>query len=130
MNAFDAPARLFKVLGNPARLAILDVLRDGEQCVCHIEAMLGYRQAYISQHLMLLREAGLVADRRDGLNIFYRVADPGLLRLIDGALPGARRKSTGRAGVNRPACDCPKCQPAVIASSSLDASDGRRRGPG
>ncbi len=115
MDVFDAPARLFKLLGNPARLAILGVLRDGEQCVCHIEAMLGYRQAYISQHLMLLREAGLVADRRDGLNIFYRVDDPDLFRVIDAALPDARHTSISRARVRRPACDCPKCQPAAKA---------------
>lgn len=121
MDVFDAPARLFKVLGNPARLAILDVLRDGEQCVCHIEAVLGLRQAYISQHLMLLREAGLVADRRDGLNIFYRVDDPGLFRVIDAALPDARRKSDGRARARRPACDCPKCQPAAVSPILVEA---------
>ncbi len=109
MDVFDSPARLFKVLGHPARLAILDVLRGGEQCVCHLEATLGYRQAYISQHLMLLREAGLVKDRRDGLNIFYQVVDPDLLRVIDAALPAS--PAQGKAPV--PHCDCPKCQPAA-----------------
>ena len=45
----DEPARLFKILMHPGRLSILDMLRDGEHCVCHMEAHLGYRQSYISQ---------------------------------------------------------------------------------
>lgn len=111
MEIFDRPARLFKLLGHPARLAILDVLRGGEQCVCHLEAALGYRQAYISQHLMILRESGLVKDRRDGLNIFYQVIDPDLLRVIDAALPVS--PSQGKAPAAH--CDCPKCQPVAEA---------------
>ncbi len=73
MDAYQTQAQFFKILTHPTRLAILDVLRDGEQCVCHLEAVLALRQAYISQHLMVLRESGLVADRRDGWNIYYRV---------------------------------------------------------
>lgn len=49
--------RLFQALMHPARLEILDILCGGEQCVCHMEAHLGCRQAYISQHPMVLREA-------------------------------------------------------------------------
>jgi len=66
MDDFGQSAGLFKTLMHPARLEILEILRDGEHCVCHIEAVLGYRQAYISQQLSVLREAGLVQDRRDG----------------------------------------------------------------
>jgi DNA-binding transcriptional ArsR family regulator len=49
MSGFDESAKLFKTLMHPARLEILEILREGEHCVCHIEAALGYRQAYISQ---------------------------------------------------------------------------------
>ena len=77
---FEAQAQLLKVLTHPARLAILNILRDGEHCVCHMEAYLGYRQAYISQQLAVLREAGLIQDRRDGWNIFYRVRPAGDLQ--------------------------------------------------
>ena len=62
----DLRVQIFKVLTHPARLAILEILRDGEHCVCHMEAHLGFRQAYISQQLSVLRDAGLVQDRRDG----------------------------------------------------------------
>ena len=111
----QAQARLFKVLMHPARLAILDILRPGEACVCHMEAALGYRQAYISQHLMVLREAGLVQDRRDGLNVFYRATRPQIFAVMD----AARRAAGGSAAAGRasPArmrdCPCPHCQTAT-----------------
>ena len=47
-----------------------------------MEAHLGYRQAYISQQLMVLREAGLIQDRRDGWNVFYRVAEPRIFAVL------------------------------------------------
>jgi len=98
---------------HPTRLAILDLLREGEQCVCHMEAVIGQRQAHISQHLMLLRDAGLVSDRRDGWNIFYRVIKPEIYEVFDtmnafcsepaGNLLAAEIKAS------QAACPCPKC---------------------
>ena len=113
-GTLERPSDLFKVLGHPGRLAILDILRSGEQCVCHIEANLGYRQAYISQQLSVLREAGLIQDQRDGLNIYYRVIRPEVFALIDVArtmvgMPFPRRSFDAP----RAACPCPKC--ATIA---------------
>ncbi|NMB55622.1 MAG: winged helix-turn-helix transcriptional regulator [Leptolinea sp.] len=55
---------LFKAIPNPARLAILEELRKGEHCVCHFEAILDTRQSYVSQHLAVLRDIGLISDRR------------------------------------------------------------------
>lgn len=112
MGAYETQAKLFKVLMHPARLAILDLLREGEECVCHMEAYLGYRQAYISQQLMVLREAGLVEDRRDGWNIFYRVIKPEIYEVIDAAL-----RVMGEEHIKPPlrlgehVCSCPKCCP-------------------
>ncbi len=70
MQDYEAQVKIYKALAHPTRLAILDLLRDGEHCVCHLEAFLGLRQAYISQQLLILREAGLVQDRRDGWYFF------------------------------------------------------------
>jgi ArsR family transcriptional regulator len=111
MTTFDPPAKLFKALMHPSRLMILETLRDGEQCVCHLEAMLGCRQAYISQHLMVLREAGLVEDRRDGARIFYRVVKPEVFDLVHQAnrLSGEKPIHIGQAKANN--CPCPKCNP-------------------
>jgi ArsR family transcriptional regulator len=103
-------AELFRALMHPARLAILEKLRDGEACVCHLEAHLGYRQAYLSQQLAILRTAGLLRDRRAGWNIYYEVAQPEVFTLLD--------LSLGLVGVTAndehaqkgsPDCPCPKC---------------------
>jgi DNA-binding transcriptional ArsR family regulator len=104
--------KIFKVLMHPTRLSILEILREGEQCVCHIEAVLGYRQAYISQHLMALREAGLVEDRRDGTRIFYRVIRPQVFKLIEHAnqLSGVKPMKIEAGKVSH--CPCPKCSPS------------------
>ena len=108
-QAFEAQAALFKLLTHPARLAILNILRDGEHCVCHMEAYLGYRQSYISQQLAVLREAGLIQDRRDGWNIYYRVVNPDIYAILD-----AVQKMTGQPAVKVPVtgigCPCPHCQ--------------------
>lgn len=115
MKIYKTQTQTFKMLTHPTRLAILDVLRDGEQCVCHMEAVFGLRQAHISQHLMVMRDAGLVADRRDGWNIFYRVARPEIYEVID-AMNTFSGKPAGSPFKERiPAkrnCPCPKCSPS------------------
>jgi ArsR family transcriptional regulator len=112
MPGTESTARLFKALMHPARLEILDI--------CHMEAALGFRQAYISQQLMVLREAGLVQDRRDGWNIFYRVVEPKVYDLVDtarrmsgDARPAARRKLTKSAR-----CPCPRCNAVAEAAAT------------
>ncbi len=120
MTGYDSQAKLFKALMHPARLAILDILREGEECVCHIECLLGYRQAYISQQLSVLRETGLVQDRRDGLNIFYSAATPEVYDLIDQASrltsPNStprRHRSPSQTVAGR--CPCPKCSQGMTS---------------
>ena len=73
---------LLQVISPEPRLEILLGIGEGEACVCHLEAMLSLRQAAISQHLMALREAGVVTDRREGRYVFYRLCDPALLGLV------------------------------------------------
>ena len=75
-------ADLFRVLSHPARLQILRLFAQEEVCVCQMEAVLGKRQAYISQQLSVLREAGLVEADKNGRNNFYRLTDPRLLDII------------------------------------------------
>lgn len=119
---YEDQTQIFKVLTHPVRLAILDILRDGEHCVCHMEAHLGYRQAYISQQLSVLREAGLVQDRRDGWNIFYRVADARVYALLDAVhtMTGKTPPSLSGEGVD---CPCPKCNPSAVSVTRLIQSD-------
>jgi len=108
MPSYETQTQFYKVLMHPTRLAILDVLRDGEQCVCHMEALFGLRQAHISQHLMVLRDAGVVADRRDGWNIFYHVIKPEIYPVID-AMNAFSGGSAEYAGATPKDCPCPKC---------------------
>lgn len=109
-------ARLFKLLSHPARLAILEILRHGEECVCHMEAALGFRQAYLSQQLSVLREAGIIQDRRDGWNIFYRVVEPDIYDVIDAACQTVSIDDFVRERVNPPDCSCPKCASPLKSS--------------
>lgn len=108
MEIYEQETKLYKSLMHPARLAVLDMLREGEACVCHMEATFGYRQAYISQQLMVLKEAGLVEVRRDGLNIYYRVIRPEIFGVLD-----SMRVVTGKrpmvAKPKRNVCTCPNC---------------------
>ncbi len=109
-DVYQEQAELCRALNHPVRLAILDVLRDGEQCVCHMEAILGLRQAYISQHLMVLREAGLVEDRRDGWNVFYRLGRREVYKVTDALSALVGRPARQIAHVHPAAdCPCPKC---------------------
>ena len=80
-RAGDA-ARLLRVMSNEHRLLILCRLGEGELSAGELLAETPLSQSALSQHLAVLREDGLVATRRAGLNIFYRVADPAALRII------------------------------------------------
>jgi ArsR family transcriptional regulator len=107
-QTLDLQVQVFKTLTHPARLAILEILRGGENCVCHMEAHLGYRQAYISQQLSVLRENGLIQDRRDGWNIFYSVTNPRIFEVLDAMY---LMTNAERPELNHPKspCCCPHC---------------------
>ena len=109
-------AEVFRLLGQPVRIQILLTIAREEACVCHIEAALGIRQAVISQHLMVLRDAGLVIANRDGRNIFYCLARPGLYKAICQVAAAAGIPADGLAQFSRrpvPDCPCPRCNPEM-----------------
>jgi DNA-binding transcriptional ArsR family regulator len=110
MNVYDTQSDFLKAISHPTRLAILDILREGEQCVCHLEAMLDSRQAYISQQLMVLKQAELVDSRRDGLNLYYRVVKPEVFAILDAlrSVTGIPLKPIQHKHANTD-CPCPKC---------------------
>ena len=74
-------ADLFRALGHPARIRILELLASGERTVQELCKATGTSQANASKHLALLLERGLVARRRDGAYVHYRIADPTLQQL-------------------------------------------------
>lgn len=131
MNGYRWMASRMKAMGHPVRLQILEVLEaEGESCVCHLEARLGQRQATISQHLARLRDAGLVADRRDGLNVYYSLTDESLASLLAEARRGMPRGVTIPKRAKAGDCPCPRCadlhELASPSSSGAAAQHGRR----
>ncbi len=115
-GAYKKQSQLFQALSHPVRLRILDILAQQEACVCHLTAILGQRQPYVSQQLAALRQAGLVADRREGTLIYYRLADDQIARLLDGSKALAQALH-GQSLAFPPVpdspldnCPCPRCQ--------------------
>ncbi len=110
-----------QVISPEPRLKILLAIGAGEACVCHLEAVLGYRQAYISQQLMALREAGLLSTRRDGKYIFYRLEKLEIMEMVELAA-----RMTGldvsvvaaRASLSLSSCDCPNCSTQVVTQAT------------
>ena len=66
-------SKIFKALGHPSRLLMVDALRDGEKCVCELQELVGDDISTISRHLSVLREAGVVSSDKRGTNIYYRL---------------------------------------------------------
>ena len=110
MNRYEDNASKLKVMGHPVRLQILDMLRLSETCVCHIERALDKRQAYISQQLMVLRDAGLVESRKEGLQVYYRLADVKLHDLLDLLLGTVQADKLEILN----GCTCPTCSTVWI----------------
>jgi len=107
-----------KILGAAFRIQILYSIGHGEACVCHLETVLEKRQAYISQHLMVMRDAGILETRRDGKYIYYRVADRSLFDILQSVariLNIPKDKVPEIAGLKKHSqCDCPRCLPDMI----------------
>jgi DNA-binding transcriptional ArsR family regulator len=84
-----ARAEIFKALGHPARLAMVQALGDGEQCVCDLQAVVGSDMSTVSKHLTVLRHAGLVDAEKRGKQVFYSLrltCTLGFLHCVDDAL--------------------------------------------
>ena len=121
MDPYRVQAELIKAMAHPVRLRILEILAHEECCVCHLTTVLGKRQAYVSQQLMILRDAKLVIDRREGVVVYYRLADPRVAEAI--ALTRQLLAATGRALAFPPVpespvdgCPCPKCSSSLWSS--------------
>ena len=97
-----------RVLGHPMRIRILLEIGTGEACVCHLEAQLGIRQAYLSQQLMALREKGILQTTREGRFIYYRITDQKILDMITAAAQ-IKGVSFDAIKTEKKTCDCPKC---------------------
>lgn len=111
-NPEDQIAHILKALGQAMRIQIVVIIGDQESCVCHLETILGVRQARISQHLMALRNAGIVTTKRDGRHIYYRLENPKILEVIYQIAENFQfdtdrlKELSKQTNLN---CSCPRC---------------------
>jgi DNA-binding transcriptional ArsR family regulator len=75
--------KMCKALGHPVRFRIIKFLADGPHCVCELNEDVEFSQSNLSQHLKILKEAGLVRSEKEGLKIFYQLTNPDIIRLIE-----------------------------------------------
>ena len=96
----DRAARLFHALSDETRLAVVEMLHDGERCVCELQDALDAAQSRLSFHLRVLKDAGVVSDRREGRWVYYSLNHDAFGELADAVadLKPARRALPVRAG--------------------------------
>lgn len=82
MNSEDVSVRIFKALGHPIRLQIVKSLQTESLCVCDLNLSFDFSQANLSQHLKILREAGILESKKIGVEMHYRVKLKGITRLL------------------------------------------------
>ncbi len=113
VELIEKSSQILSVLGNPFRIKILLTIGKGEACVCHLEHVLKKRQAYISQHLMSLRDAGLLETRREGKYIYYRLSTERIFKILRNAdlIAGFPEDQLPQWEKPLPesGCDCPQC---------------------
>jgi DNA-binding transcriptional ArsR family regulator len=73
---YEMKAEVIKAVAHPIRLAIIDRLREGEVCVCHLAEQVGAERSNVSRHLALMVKAGVLTSRKEGLMVFYRLRTP------------------------------------------------------
>ena len=77
-----AKAKVLKAMAHPARLAMIESLAYGERCVCDLQRLVGSDMSTVSKHLTVMKAAGLVVDRKAGLQVFYRLRCPCILKFF------------------------------------------------
>ncbi len=90
---YEIRAELLKAVAHPARLMMVEALAEGEKCVCELQELVGSAMPTVSQHLAKMKSAGIVAGRRDGNRIYYRLLVPCITKIfpcLDEALRAQR----------------------------------------
>ena len=83
MQLFEKQAAIAKAIAHPMRVAVLEFVKSGEQCVCDIAASVGSERSNLSKHLSIMVNAGVLASRKDGLKVMYRIKTPCVLKFLD-----------------------------------------------
>ena len=101
-QVYEARARIAKALAHPSRLLMVDALAEKETCVCDLTALVGSDQSTVSKHLAILKQAGIVGDRKDGVMTFYHLKTPcltGLWECIESVLKQNLKEQRAAIGI-------------------------------
>jgi len=82
-RVLELKAEILKALAQPTRLKILELLRNGEKCICEIVPALNGEQSNISRHISLMQKSHLVTTRKDGVRVMVNVRDPKVFEILD-----------------------------------------------
>ena len=100
-EGFKEVARFFAALAGPARLRMLEAMRESERSVGELVSLTGFTQPNVSKHLAVLSQAGLVARTRRGTSIYYSIADPRVYKLCELVCTQIGRQYAERSGRHR-----------------------------
>jgi ArsR family transcriptional regulator len=82
-RVLELKAEILKALAQPTRLKILELLRNGEKCICEIVPAINGEQSNISRHISLMQKSNLVTTRKDGVKVMVKVKDPRVFEVLD-----------------------------------------------
>jgi DNA-binding transcriptional ArsR family regulator len=82
-RVLELKAEILKALAQPTRLKILELLRNGERCICEIVPAINGEQSNISRHISLMQKSHLVDTRKDGVKVMVKVSDPKVFEILD-----------------------------------------------
>jgi ArsR family transcriptional regulator len=82
-KVLELKAEILKALAQPTRLKILELLRNGERCICEIVPAINGEQSNISRHISLMQKSQLVTTRKDGVKVMVKVRDPRIFEILD-----------------------------------------------
>lgn len=82
-ESYKKRAEIIKAMAHPARLIVIEALKNGERCVCELNELVDLDQSTLSRHLSVLKNSGIIVDEKKGLNVFYKLRCPCVLKYID-----------------------------------------------
>ncbi len=82
-RVLELKAEILKALAQPTRLKILELLRNGERCICEIVPAINGEQSNVSRHISLMQKSNLVTTRKDGVKVMVKVSDSKIFDLLD-----------------------------------------------
>ena len=96
-NRSQAVSEVFKALGHPSRVFIVEKLKAADHCVCELSELIGADMSTVSRHLSILKRAGIVTDRKEGTTVYYSLACNCLGQMLDGVENILRRQVESRS---------------------------------